>query len=223
MAGVPGFDASDFPGVPEMSWLRANTNLKWCGYYLEAPSHTVSNWSGQRPTLQAQGWGLAPVYVGQQLKGPGSHIVTGPQGKTDGQAAVQKMTQEGFAAGTTVYLDLEDGPPFDAARIAYVMTWANEIAAGGFGVGIYCSHGFAADVRIRFPNARIWAFKVQTADTHDVPGTTFPDLDPSGSGLAEAFIWQHEQNCRLNLPNAPVVHPPLIDLNTALTDDPGHP
>ncbi|HSC85923.1 MAG TPA: hypothetical protein VLC09_01580 [Polyangiaceae bacterium] len=29
----------------------------------------------KRNTLLAQGWALAPIYVGQQESGPGSHIV----------------------------------------------------------------------------------------------------------------------------------------------------
>ena len=38
MTGQAGFDRSEYPGDAEMKWLKANTNLKWCGYYL-VPLH----------------------------------------------------------------------------------------------------------------------------------------------------------------------------------------
>jgi hypothetical protein len=100
-----------------MGWLRANTNLTWCGYYLgPAPSHTSTSWMGQRAALLAGGWGIAPLYVGQQIKGPGRHKVSAAQGSADGLDAAHLMQSEGFAAGTCVYLDLEDGPPFKPPR-----------------------------------------------------------------------------------------------------------
>lgn len=35
------------------------------------------------------GWGLVPTYVGQQVIGAGSHIVTADQGKIDAQGAAR--------------------------------------------------------------------------------------------------------------------------------------
>lgn len=224
MAGFPGFDMSGFPGSAEMGWLKANTNLTWCGYYLApAPSHGVSGWMGQRAALQAAGWGLAPLYVGQQIGGKhSSHDLSGPTGTANGQDAAKLMTSEGFAPGSTVYLDLEDGPPFVVPRTTYVAAWAGAVKQAGFGVGVYCSHTFAVDVNTLVPGARIWAFKVTTTDLHDVPGVNFPDLHPAGSGFTGAFAWQLGQNCRLGLTGAPVTAP-IVDLDTAITADPGKP
>ena len=223
MAGFAGFDTSVFLGPQQMAWLKANTNLVWCGYYLgSAPSHGDSSWTGQRAALQAAGWGIAPIYVGQQLKGPGSHVVTGAQGAIDGPDAVAMMTAEGFIAGSCVYLDLEDGAPFNAPRTDYVAAWAKAVRDGGFLPGIYCSHGIAAGVQAQERGARIWAFKVATTAQHPFPGTTFPQKDPSGCGFAGAVAWQHEQACILNLPGAPTVSP-LVDLDSALNPDPGAP
>lgn len=206
-----------------MAWLKANTNLVWCGYYLgPAPSHARTDWMGHRAALKAAGWGIAPVYVGQQIKGPGRHAVSGAQGITDGDDAAALLKKDGFAAGSAVYLDLEDGPPFTAPRTDYVTTWASRVTAGGFQPGVYCSHGFAADVHKLLPTARIWAFKVATTDEHVFPGTNFPDSHPSGSGFPGSFIWQLAQNCRLKLPGAPLSSP-LVDLDSALTPDPGAP
>ena len=33
MTAFAGFDSSAYPGDVIMKWLRANTNLVWCGYY----------------------------------------------------------------------------------------------------------------------------------------------------------------------------------------------
>ncbi len=223
MPGFAGFDSSEFPGVAEMAWLKANTNLVWCGYYLgPAPSHSNATWMNHRAALHIAGWGLAPVYVGQQIKGPGRHNVSGPQGTIDGRDAAGLLTADGFAAGTCVYLDLEDGPPFEAPRTDYVAAWVDAVRAGGFQPGVYCSHGFAADVHAARPQARVWAFKVETTQEHPFPGVNFPDLHPAGSGYPGAFIWQLGQNCRLTLPAAPL-QSPLVDIDSALTPDPGAP
>jgi hypothetical protein len=223
MPGFPGFDSADFPGTDQMAWLKANTNLAWCGYYLgPAPSHPETGWMGRMAALQAAGWGIAPVYVGQQLGGPGQHNVTGPQGTTDGNDAVNLMNGEGFAPGACVYLDLEDGPPFKPPRTDYVAAWIDAVQQGGFQPGVYCSHGFAADVAALRPGTRIWAFRVATTDEHPVPGVNFPDSDPAGCGYAAAQVWQLGQNCRLNLPGAPLAAP-LVDLSSAVTADPGAP
>lgn len=77
----------------------------------------------RRSELVAMGWGIAPIYVGQQVTGPGSHLVTGAQGKIDGADAAKKVAQCGFPSGSFVYLDLENGPPFTAAQHAYVGAW----------------------------------------------------------------------------------------------------
>lgn len=223
MAGFAGFDCFAYPGDAQMAWLQANTNFRFVGYYLApAPSHGDTSWMGQRAGLQAAGWGIAPVYVGQQLHGPGSHHVNGPQGTTDGNDAVALMSGDGFPAGSCVYLDLEDGPPFAAPRTDYVSAWIAAVAAGGFQPGVYCSHLFAATLAAAHPNARIWAFKVPTTNPNDVPGTQFDESDPSGSGFPNAFVWQLGQNCKLDLPGAP--NPaPVVDLDTARSADPSAP
>jgi len=222
MPGFAGFDSSDFPGTAEMAWLKANTNLTWSGYYLApAPSHKGTSWMGQRVALQQAGWGLAPLHVGQQIKGLGSHIVTGPQGTIDGQDAVTLLNAEGFVSGTCVYLDLEDGAPFNSPRTDYVAAWVDAVKAGGFQPGVYCSHAFAIDVHNLRTIVRVWAFKVTTTSVHPFPGTNFPDPHPAGSGYSGASIWQLGQNCQLSLPAG--LKSPLVDLSSAIASDPGAP
>lgn len=143
---------------------------------------------GQRAALQSSGWGIAPLYVGQQVHGPGRHNVSATQGTMDGREAVRLLNTEGFAAGTSVYLDLEDGPPFVPPRTAYVEAWVKAVHDEGFQPGVYCSHGFAADVHRLCSDARLWVFKVETTQEHPFPGINFPDLHPAGSGYPGAFV-----------------------------------
>jgi len=223
MAGLAGFDTAFYPGDSQMAWLKANTNLVWCGYYLApAPSHRDTSWMGTRATLLAQGWGIAPVYLGQQTTGPGSHNVSPAQGPADGGNAADLMDADGFPAGSTVFLDLENGPPMTPAQSGYVAAWCDAVSARNYQPGIYCSHSLADAVAALRPGARIWAFKVPTIAPNPVAGTTFPTPDPSGSGYAAAVAWQRGQNCRLTLPGAPT-GAMTVDLDVATTADPGAP
>ena len=223
MAAHSGIDSANYFGQATLSWLMENTNLSWCGYYLApAPSHHDTSWMGKRSDLINGGWGLAPVYVGQQLSGPGSHKVTGPQGALDGAQAAALMRQEGFAQGSYVYLDLEDGAPFVSPRADYVAQWIKAVATGGYQCGVYCSHNFAQQVLTAHPGVRIWAFRVATAATHPFTGLNFPQTDPAGCGCAGAYMWQLEQNCTITLPMTPQVKL-QVDLNTSLAMDPSAP
>jgi hypothetical protein len=223
MAGFAGFDTDIYPGGAQMGWLKANTNLVWCGYYLApAPSHDDTSWMGARAALAAQGWGIAPVYLGQQITGPGSHNPSQDQGTTDGNNAADLMDGEGFATGSTVFLDLENGPPMTAPLNDYAGAWCDAVTSRGYQPGIYCSHLIADAVSAFRPAARIWAYKVPTIAANPVAGTEFPTPDPSGSGFAEAVAWQRGQNCQLNLSGAPTAAM-TVDLDVATTADPGAP
>lgn len=220
MAGFAGFDISGYPGDAIMAWLKQNSNLVWTGFYLgKTPSHTGTDWMSKRATLVHQGWGLAPVYVGQQVTGPGSHHTSGPQGTIDAKETGALLTAAGFPSGSCAYLDLENGPPLTPLQVDYVGHWVDQMIAQGFAPGIYCSHSVAAAVHQVRSTARIWAFKVSTTQPHPVPGHNFPDLHPAGSGYAGASAWQLGQSCIIDVPIAP--HGKLtVDLDTAVSPDP---
>lgn len=217
--GHAGFDASGYSGDAEMAELKRATNFEWCGFYLgPAPSHSDAGWMTRRTTLAAQGWGFAPVYVGQQVTGPGSHIITAAQGSKDGNHAAQLMLHAGFPSGSFVYLDLENGPPFGAAQQEYVGDWVDAVIASGFGAGVYCSFLFAAEVAKLRPAARIWVFHVRTETPHAVAGVTFKTPDPSTSGFAGASIWQYDDEARLT-----ALRNLGTDLDSAAMADPSAP
>ena len=95
---LPGFDAEIYPGPQIMQTLKAQTNLKWCGYYLDAPSqNTDTGWMGARADLNDTlklGWYLAPIYVGAQDSGANDTIVNSnpiSQADTDAGQALAEM------------------------------------------------------------------------------------------------------------------------------------
>ena len=222
MTGHAGFDCSEYPGDACMDWLRTHTNLKWCGYYLgPAPSYPGSSWMTRRAGLDAAGWGLAPLYVGEQVVPPGSEHPSTAKGKTDGDDAVRLLTGEGFAAGTCVFLDLEDGSL--PQRLAdYTKAWIDAVTEGGFRPGVYCSHVIANAANALRPGVAIWAFKVSANTKHRVAGPPFREADPGGSGYAAAKAWQLDQNGQIGVPRAPGGHL-MVDLSSAVSSNPGAP
>lgn len=215
-----GFDTSMFPGMATMQWLRYNTNLVWCGFYLgPAPSHRDSSWMNRRETLIEQGWGFAPIYVGQQTVGPGSHGTDTGQGRVDSADAVRLAISAGFPQGTVIFLDIENGLPLTAPEAGYVGAWVKGVTGGGYTPGVYVSHAMADAVRTVAPAARIWAFNVPTIAPSDFHGTTFPAPSPSDSGFAEAVAWQRAQSVNIQASNRTL----RVDLDTAATADPSRP
>jgi len=106
-----GFDRDIYPGDTVMAAIIQKTNLRWCGFFLApAPCHTDTSWMTKRAFLQGLGWGLAPLYVGQQLDGPGSHNVTAAQGAIDGQNAATLAAQAGFPNGSIIFLAIQQDP-----------------------------------------------------------------------------------------------------------------
>ena len=64
-----GFDTYAYPGDRAMlAWRQDDAPYEWVGYYLpSAPCHKGESWTGKRQTLTDMGWGMAVIYVGQQV------------------------------------------------------------------------------------------------------------------------------------------------------------
>ncbi|AOJ12075.1 glycoside hydrolase domain-containing protein [Burkholderia mayonis] len=203
MTFYAGFDTDIFPGQLQLGWLKSNTNLSWCGYYLApAPNHPDISWMGNRQALIDQGWGLLPIYVGQQS---GSNDLTDAQGATDGSQAAQLARAEGFPRDGYLYIDWEDGSALDDDAQAYLSAWAAEIMKCGYQPGVYCSHDLADSMASLMadlspsPELRIWAWNVPTVNQQPYLGAldAFPAVTPAGCGYPGAMAWQHLQNCVL--------------------------
>lgn len=153
-----GFDTYRYPGDEAMRrWKRA-APYEWVGYYLPAPCHPDTSWSGTRERLEAMGWGLAVLYVGQQAwdqnpapvrrgrrttrpeEGPTCHeaLVHADRGRADGEDAVRRTVLEGFPNGTAIFLDVEYMERTPREMRAYVRAWTRAVLADGrFRPGAY--------------------------------------------------------------------------------------
>ncbi len=147
------FNAGSYPGDALMQDWWSNSPYQFAGYYLNAPCHrNFTPWEGNRSNLIGMGWTLLLIYVGQQRppqpgqNGCDQNNLTNAQGVADAIDAAQRATNDGFTAGTYIYLDIETGDPFDTDLSAYLSGWVPQIVNSGFGIGVYCSRNIAADV-----------------------------------------------------------------------------
>ncbi len=229
MSFFVGFETKIYPGNTQMDWLKDNTNLSWCGYYLApAPSRKDTSWKGNLPHLQTKGWNCVAIYLGQETSGQGSHNITPDQGITDGQDAAALAAAEGFPSNSYIYLDIEDGSAMTSAVISYIQSWTKSLMENQYLPGFYCSHLIADALREAIDevnpakNTRIWAWKVKTRDNHPYAGDAadIPASNPAGCGYSQASAWQFQQNCVLSLPNAPTTSM-SVDLSSSTSKSPG--
>lgn len=189
-----GFDTSCYPGDQAMSLWKRLSPYVFVAYYLHAPCHFDQSWLGHRAALDAMGWNLVPVYVGQQVAGAspcGSAILTAEQGRVDGLDCCAKLTAEGFPAGSFAYLDVEHCDTFPSALGDYISGWVAALAAGGFGPGVYCHEHNAVDVRAAVGAGGSTA----AAPRFWIAGGYPARFDictsvPADSGIAFADLWQ---------------------------------
>lgn len=201
---APGFDTRDFPGLDAMRvWMRESPYV-WAGYYLPAPCYAGVAWAGNRAALQAQGWGLAILYVGQQAPGStpnsgrsgapecGKKPLSAAQGEADGEQAVAIAAADGFAAGTTIFLNVERADPFPSALGEYVRGWTQRVLAGGYVAGVY-AHKLNADAVSAIQREVFASAGVGTTPPFWVANSVGFALGkrPTDSGYGFATMWQN--------------------------------
>ncbi|HEX8162020.1 MAG TPA: glycoside hydrolase domain-containing protein [Pyrinomonadaceae bacterium] len=213
-----GFDRSQYPGDALMQTLRAQAGLAWTGFYLApAPSHADAGWMQKRALLQGFGYGFAPVYLGQQQGGPGSHNLSAAQGTRDGQNAARLAAQAGFPTQTVIYLDIETGPPIEPVFLDYYAAWTQSVLDENYAPGVYCSHLLAAQLRARDARPVFWVFRL----LYPVGGTFAPPLPlpaPAQAGFSDATLLQFAQSVALSLPDGTKLSP--VDLDSSTVADP---
>ena len=146
---VAGFDSEFFPAhASTLADLIQRTNLRWCGYYLDAPNQgSDTGWLGERAYLESLGWQIAPIYVGQQdavyvanwnAAHPNDQLSTIPpssnRGVTDGNEAVAEMGPD-TGAMETVYdngvpKSVTQGQGFTLGTTVYLDWETGDIAIG---------------------------------------------------------------------------------------------
>jgi len=228
----PGFDTSLYPGDGTMAAWREHAGYHWVGFYLPAPCHKDASWSGKRDTLEAMGWGLAVVYVGQQTWGrkprPGARVprgttcstnlVSGARGRLDADDAIARTAAEGFPPGTAIFLDTEHMPVVPNAMRDYYVAWTDRILDDSRYRPAYYAHTrnaeqIYADVRVLLDRRGI---------ASDPPfwiagGKDFArDRIPADVGHEFAAVWQGvldtwEHHAEVRLP---------IDVNIAAVPSP---
>jgi hypothetical protein len=200
-----GFDRNEYPGDAALSVLRKE--FSFSGYWLTPPPREKTNtWVGKKRELEVRGFGF--LLLARSRESATLEADAKEKGIADARDAVRSARHEGFAAGSIVFLDVEQGgrlpPPFHS----YLRTWTDELVRQGFRPGVYCSGIPAND-----GNGR----KLVTADdlranqgSRDIAFWVFNDVCPPSlgcrtslglpvpaqSGMAYAAVWQFARSPR---------------------------
>lgn len=215
-ASVPGFDTRHHPGVDALETWREASPYRWLGFYLPAPCYTGTTWQGRSGELRSAGWGLAVLFVGEQdwrhvgdgaLPQPDEAVeagdpdateprctsgnLTAEKGSRDAAVAIDAAREEGFPAGTWIYLDVEPVSTVSEELISYVRAWtAALLDDGSYRPALYAHD---RNVRALLPVVtEAWLGRGHTAAPRLwVTGGRGFDLDalPTQSGHP-AYVWQ---------------------------------
>jgi hypothetical protein len=202
-----GFDANDYPGDAALPILRKT--FSFTGYWLSPPPGTKStSWLGKRNTLQVQGFGFLVLWNGRDSRNLKSVADAQEKGRRDAEAAAKAARQEGFPAGTVIFLDVEEGGRLPPAYHVYVNQWIDALAHENFRAGVYCSAmpvsegggvtiTTSQDLQDQLAGRKLVFFLYNDA-CPPAPGCTFPQTPPTPGegGFAAASVWQYAQSPR---------------------------
>ncbi|HEX4684690.1 MAG TPA: glycoside hydrolase domain-containing protein [Gemmatimonadaceae bacterium] len=216
IVGFPGFDIANYPGDAAMqAWKYPASPYYWVGYYLPAPCHRDTTWAGKRASLATMGWGVAPLYVGQQdfahlanvapqtaraasaAAAPAAVICSASllsttQGTAEAADAVVKLSADRFPDSTVVYLDVETVTTITPELLDYYRAWIGSVLGDGrYRAGVYAGK---ANAQALYDAA---AEVYRAADRTDTPpfwvasGADFSlTRQPSDVGFSFAQVWQ---------------------------------
>lgn len=202
----PGFDTSIYPGDEVARRWRAESPYRWIGLYLPAPCHRETSWVGTRPRLEAMGWGIAVLYVGQQAfegalppdTATGSPIICSrtllseAQGRADARDAAEKAQREGFPPGTIIFQDVESMRVIPDSMRAYYSAWQRELLTDGrYLPGTYAHQRNAVELLRLAEDVYRAAGRLDTPPFWVAGGRFFSlDQPPWSIGLPFVRIWQ---------------------------------
>jgi hypothetical protein len=244
-----GFDRNIYPGDEALPILRKT--FTFAGYWVSPPpGEKINTWSGKRQLLRSQGFGFLVLYRGSdsaELKTPAT---AEKEGTLDARKAASSAKDEGFAAGTVLFLDIEEGGRLPAAYHAYLAAWADELSRAGYRAGVYCS-GMpvnegggvtivaADDIRNHIGSRDItyWVYNDACPPSPGCATGKSPPL-PSESGVPYAAVWQISQSPRRKefttrcaatyhkdgncYAPGDTAHAWFLDVNTATSPDPSN-
>jgi hypothetical protein len=245
-----GFDRNVYPGDDALPVLRKT--FSFVSYWLgPPPGEKSSSWVGKRTLLESQGFGFAVLFNGRASSRLKNSLDARQRGFSDAQTAAKLARQEGFAKGTVIFLDIEEGGRLPAPYHAYLRAWSEELNQAGLKAGVYCSAipvdegggvriTTAQDIQVH-QGSRDLVYWVYNDACPPSPGCAFPQSPPApgGSGFAAAVVWQYAQSprrkeftakCPANYApdgncSAPddANHQWFLDANVALTPNPSAP
>jgi hypothetical protein len=245
-----GFDRNVYPGDDAIPVLRKT--FTFASYWLSPPpGEKINTWQGKRELLQSHHFGFAVLYCGRESREFKTEVKATEKGALDARNATASAKKEGFAPGTVIFLDIEEGGRLPATYHAYLRAWAGELTRAGYRPGVYCSaipvnegRGVtiltADDIRKNIGN-RALVYWVYNDTCPPAPGCGAPKNPPpvSASGVPYAAIWQFAQSPRRKEYTArcaatyhtdgncfapgDTAHTWFLDVNSALTPDPSAP
>lgn len=205
-AGVhPGFDTQVYPGDELMRAWREASPYRWVGYYLTSPCHRGTSWAGKRAALSGMGWGIAVLYVGQQvfegapLENPGVEevlcsrtLLSEEQGRRDARDAIARAAGEGFTAGSVVYLDVERMQRTPPEMLAYLRGWTRELLVEGrYRPGVYAHRANAPELYLVAAEVYRDRGRAEGPPFWVAGGDGFAlDQPPQAAGLPFVDVWQ---------------------------------
>ena len=202
-----GFDRNVYPGDDALPVLRKT--FIFASYWLSPPpGEKINTWRGKRELLHSQGFGFAVLYRGRETRELKTETKAKEKGDLDARNAAASAKEEGFAAGTVIFLDIEEGGRLPADYHVYLKRYTEQLEAAGFRSGAYCSaipvaEGHAAfittakDIEDHIGAGR-FSFWVYNDACPPSPGCVFPKTSPNidQSGFPTATIWQYAQSPR---------------------------
>lgn len=243
-----GFDRNDYPGEAALDKLRKT--FAFSGYWLNAPpGETTTTWRGKREILRQHGFGFLVLFNGRLDKELRAAIDASRLGVRDSQEAVRAAQAEGFARGTVIFLDQEEGGRMLPEQRQYLHAWIDGVNAADYRAGIYCS-GMADrtgpagvitanDIR-EHAATRAVSFFVYNDGCPPSPGCVVSTngITIARSGIAFADVWQIAQSprrkqftakCRRTYAMDGNCYPPglaaqgiFVDVDVANSADPSH-
>lgn len=198
-----GFDLNDYPGDEGLPVLRKT--FSFGGYWLSPPPGAKeTTWLGTRSKMQAQGFGFLVLFNGRLTRDLKSVPDAIRKGESDAADAAVVARHEGFAPGTTIFLDVEEGGQLTPPYYEYVNAWIDGLTKANFRAGAYCSgipvHGLTTfkDIADHLGGRKLalWVFNDVCPPA---PGCVFPKTPPAlaQSGAPDATVWQFAQSPRV--------------------------
>jgi Domain of unknown function (DUF1906) len=245
-----GFDRNIYPGDDALPILRKT--FAYSSYWISPPpGEKINTWAGKRELLQSQGFGFLVLYRGRESHELKTSAQAAQKSAQDAADAIAKAEKEGFAKGTVIFLDIEEGGRLPATYHAYLRAWSDALIKAGYRPGVYCSAIPASegkgvtiltsdDIRknIGASDLVYWVYNDVCPPS---PGCRTPKNPPSvaKSGVPYASVWQFVQSPRRKeytkrcattynadgncYAPADTTHVWFLDVNSATSPDPSAP